>query len=296
MTEGRYRSIALPNDITLEEVREGLLVQQHGEAYIARNWMLSEPVIELIQTAMSSGLTWMIRTDHPRQNARMPNRRGVVYLAFSPTQHQQWSMAIDSVRPKSGAYGHGVFNGKYHEQFVESGIPFKFEARNKTSGHLVVAREDVLTTLEALASLDHRVLDLGRTAREHDGFATEYEIQKAVMDGWATSPFGSRYKIVQDEYPIDGGLNSRRIDVLATDTSSGDWLVVEIKRAEANMDALHQLEDYLLSLGKKDEFAFGEIVGALVAERVPQAVREAAGHAGISAYEVTWPLSFDRVA
>jgi hypothetical protein len=68
----------------LEEIQEGLLVQQGTEAYDARNWCLSAPVIELVEAAMVAGPNWMIRTDHPRRNARWPNRRGVVYLALSP--------------------------------------------------------------------------------------------------------------------------------------------------------------------------------------------------------------------
>ena len=83
------------NRIVLEEVDEGLLVQQGEEAYVARNWCLSAPVVELVETAIEAGLSWMIRDGHPRRNARWPNRRGVVYLALSPSEHQQWSVAID---------------------------------------------------------------------------------------------------------------------------------------------------------------------------------------------------------
>ncbi len=284
------------NRIVLEEVDEGLLVQQGEEAYVARNWCLSAPVVELVETAIEAGLSWMIRDEHPRRNARWPNRRGVVYLAFSPSEHQQWSVAIDTIKPTSGDFGCGVFNGKYHEQFVARGLPFTFEKRNKGAGHLVVERENVLPILRALSKFDHRVLDLGRVERKHSGFATEYEIQGAMLNHWVETPFATSYEIVQDEYPVDGGLNSRRIDVLAQDPKSGDWLVIEIKRAEANLDAVRQVEEYLLALGKKDEFAFGKLEGVLIAERISVAVRDAALHAGISAYEIEWPVVLRRVA
>lgn len=288
--------LAFSHGILLEEVQAGLLVQQGSEAYIARNWCLSAPVIELIEVAMAAGLSCMIRSDHPRRNARWPNRRGVVYLAFSPSEYQQWSMAVDTIRPASGDFGHAVFNGKYHMQFLSAGLPFKFEKRNKSAGHLVVAREHVLPTLAALSDFDHEVLNLGRVERSHDGFATEYEIQRAVLNRWGETPFAMSYVIVQDEYPVDGGLNSRRIDVLAQDPSLGDWLVIEIKRAEANLEAVRQVEDYILALGQKDEFAFGQLQGVLVAERVSKSVREAAAHAGIAAYEIKWPITLRRVA
>lgn len=289
------KKLELPNGIVLEEVEEGLLVRQGDEAYVARDWCLTAPVIELVETAMAAGLHWMIRTDHPRRNVRWPNRRGVVYLAFSPSEHQQWALAIDTIRPASGDFGHGVFNGKYHKQFLTLELPFTFERRNKGAGHLVVAREHVLPTLAALRGFDHRVLDLGRTERSHAGFATEYDIQRAILNQWAETPFATRHAVVQDEYPVDGGLNSRRIDVLAQDPQSGDWLVIEIKRAEANADAVRQVEDYLLALGQKDEFSFGKLEGVLIAERISATVREAAQRAGIAAYEIEWPVTLRRV-
>lgn len=46
----------------------GLLVRQCAEAYIARNWQLSQPTEELIKTAIGAGLSCMIRNDHPRRN------------------------------------------------------------------------------------------------------------------------------------------------------------------------------------------------------------------------------------
>lgn len=63
-------------DIDLEQVAEGLLVRQGAQAYVARGWRLTDPVVALIQKAVTSGLGCMIREDHPRKNARWPNRRG----------------------------------------------------------------------------------------------------------------------------------------------------------------------------------------------------------------------------
>lgn len=284
------------NGIVLENSAEGLLVRQHSEAYVARNWELTPSVVELVQTALQSGLIWMIRNEHPRRNSRWPNTRGTVYLAFSPTPDQQWSLAIDTFKPAKGDYGFGVFNGKYHEQFLDHGIPFTFEGRNKTAGHLVVERQFILPTIRQLVSFDNSVLDLGRSERAHEGFATEYDIQRAMLDRWDITPFFEKFDIVQDEFPIDGGLNSRRIDILARDRVNGDWLVVELKRAEANLEAVWQIQDYLLALGRKDEFASGSLKAALVAERIPVPVRQAAIDAGVEAYEVAWPITLTQVA
>ena len=116
------------------------------------------------------------------------------------------------------------------------------------------------------------------------------------MEHWNETPFAQRYEIEQDEYPVDGGLNSRRIDILARDPATSDTLVIEIKRAEANLDALQQVMDYLLALGQKDAFAFGRLDGVLVAERIPKAVLNAALRNGIAVYEIDWPSTLRQVA
>lgn len=285
-----------PNGIRIKEIEGGLLVQQYGEAYVARNWRLSSSVDQLIRTAISSGLDWMIRSDHPLRKARWPNAQGVVYLAFSASPELQWSIAIDTFRPARNDFGHAVFNGKYLAQFTAKGIPFAFEGRNKTAGHLVVARDFVIPTIIDLVHFDHSVLSLNRTPHQGDGFTTEYVIQHSLLANWQQTPWADRYNLVQDEFPVDGGFASRRIDILARDPSTGDWLVIEIKRAEAKPEAVEQVAEYLLALRKRDDFAHGRLGGILIAERIPLSVRSLAESKGIAAYEIGWPMDLKRVA
>ncbi|MDO9524865.1 MAG: endonuclease NucS [Gemmobacter sp.] len=284
------------NGVIVEDVQNGLLVSQAGEAYVARNWRLTPAVEHLIETAFAAGLSCMIREDHPRRNARWPNDRGVVYLAFSPNTDGQWSLAIDTFRPGAGDFGFGVFNGKYQTQFNAAELPFVFEGRNKGAGHLVVARDHVIPTLKALAAFDHSVLGLNRTPHQGEGFTTEYGIQRQILTNWRRTPWATRYDVLQDEFPVDRGLTSRRIDILARDRVTGDWLVIELKRAEAHPSAVQQVEGYLVALGRRDEFAHGRLDGVLVAERLPQDVREKAQSAGIAGYEIAWPVNLTRTA
>jgi hypothetical protein len=284
------------NGIEIDEVEAGLLVRQHSDAYVARGWRLTNSVTELVQTAISSSLRWMIREGHPQAHARWPSGQGRVYLAFSPTREQHWSVAIDSFRDASGDYSEAVFNGKYHQQFIEHRVPFQFEKRNRGAGHLVVSREHVIPAVQLLADLDHSVLYLGRTDRDGLGFVTEYDIQRMILFGWQRTPFAESFDIVADEFPVDGGLNSRRIDILARDPSTGNWLVIELKRAEAKLEALYQIESYMLKLSQRDDFLTGELSGVLVAERISEAVRATARKMGIVAYEVGFPSNIQRVA
>ena len=287
--------IVLDNRIELSEVDQGILVRQGAEAYVARNWRVTPGVVELLKDTSTAGLECLIRDNHPLRKARWPNPRGVVYLAFSVSTQHQWSIAIDTFKPSTGDFGHAVFNGKYHSQFVDRGLPIKFEGRNKTSGHLVVERQHFDLTLKEVASFDHSVLVLKARERAMSGFATEYDIQHAILSQWHNTPWGNDYVIVQDEYPVDGGLTSRRIDILAQNPSNGDWLVIELKRAEASKAAVDQVVDYLQALARQDRFALGALNGVLLAERISASAKVQATSEAVAAYELAWPFQFNRV-
>ena len=131
-------------------------------------------------------------TEGPSAGARaLALGRGRVYLAFSPTREGQWSIAVDSVNARSDDFGIAVFNGKYRRQFDLNGIQYEFEKRNRTSGHLVIDRDRVLPTLQAVAAFDHTVLSLRRLAQNRNCFGTEYDIQRAVLFRWSETPFGA---------------------------------------------------------------------------------------------------------
>ena len=288
--------VKFENGIELKDHDGGILVKQFDDAYLARGWQLTNPTIQLVKTAIESGLHWMIRKGQPRSNALWPSGKGTVHLAFSPTRESHWSMAIDRFSESRGDYGAAVFNGKYHQQFVKHGVPFEFEKRNRTAKHMVVAREHVLPTLRLLRNLDHRVLYLNRSERTVIGFATEYDIQRALLFDWDRTVFSKRYTVITDEFPVDLGQNPRRIDILCEDRESGGRLVIEIKRAEAHPDAIHQIKDYLRALRRRKDFRGISLTGVLVAERIPLAVRLEAKRHRISAYEISYPLEIERVA
>ncbi|QNL18863.1 DUF91 domain-containing protein [Hyphobacterium sp. CCMP332] len=287
--------IVLDNHVELSEVDHGILVRQQAEAYVARNWRITPAVVKLLKDTSASGLECMIRDNHPLRKARWPNPRGVVYLAFSVSPKHQWSIAIDTFKSSTGDFGHAVFNGKYHSQFITRGLPFKFEGRNKTSGHLVVKRQHFEGTLKEVADFDHSVLSLKPRTRAASGFATEYDIQHAIISRWQDTPWGDEYEIVQDEYPVDGGLTSRRIDILARHPTNGDWLVIELKRAEASDAAVRQVVDYLRALGQQDQFAVGALQGVLVGERISANAQTLALSEGVAAFELSWPFHFNRI-
>lgn len=284
-----------PNGIELTDLDGGLLVRQHCEAYVAQAWQLTSATRELVRAALAADLVWMIRAGHPRQSSRWPDGKGCVHLSFSPSAEDHWSVAIDTFDPATGDYRHAVFNGKYLFQFEERGIPFLFEGRNRTAKHLVVRREHVLRTIQAPKGFDHSVLRLGRTRDRSNGFALEDDIQAALLAQWASSPFHA-FTVEREEFPVDGGLTSRRIDILARSPGSRNYLIVEIKRAEAPLETIDQLKGYIHTVAARPDLRAKAVRGAIVAERVPPQLRRSAKAEGIMAYEIKFPFSFERVA
>lgn len=70
---------------------------------------------------------------------------------------------------------------------------------------------------------------------KHKGRQTTRNDRQANCGGSGCVEIGPHTQQTQDasRFPVDGGLTSRRIDILARERTTGDWLIVELKRAEA---------------------------------------------------------------
>ena len=290
-----------PNGVTLTDTEFGLRVSQYADSYIARKWRISPALLELVQTAFESKLCWLIRDGHPQVHSLWPSTKGRAYIAFSPTRDKHWSLAIDTVNSAGLNYGKAVFNGKYHEQFLRQDIPFSFEKRNTGSGHMEVSRDQVLPTIRKMLTFDHGVLYKNKSSIAVKGFSTEYDIQRSLLSSWAKTPFAENYKVLGDEVSVDLGLrnssrkNLGRIDILAKHKKRDEYLVIEIKRAEANIAVLDQITGYLSALNKNNAIKGALIRGVLIAERIPQRVLTSAKRLGIDTYKIKYPINLVKL-
>ena len=67
-----------------------------------------------------------------------------------------------------------------------------------------------------------------------------------------------------------------------------EYLVIEIKRAEANIEVLDQIKGYLAALRKNDEMSGASIRGVLIAERIPERVLSSANQLGFETYKIEY--------
>ena len=87
-------------------------------------------------------------------------------------------------------------------------------------------------------------------------------------------------------------MNPRRIDILARDNATQDYILLEIKRAEASLEAIEQLLGYMLGLSKREEYSQNQMYGVLIVERIPNEVLKEAKEALISTFEIDYPITF----
>ena len=281
--------------ITLEDCPEGIIVKQDQISYIARGWQITNEVIEMVDCCLDAGMRWMIRENHPQRGNLCPNKQGVVYLAFSPTRENHWSMAIDSFNSKRLTFGDGVFNGKYHSQFNKYKIPFHFEKRNKSSGHLIVKRNNLFLAIKKLIILDHSVLYFKKKERVNNiGFILETDIKRFIILNWKKTPFADQ-ELIRDEYPVTNGFNPERVDLLAFNKKSKSYSVIELKRAEALIGDLDQVEGYCKKLKEKNEFKNYSFDPVLIAERISDKIKQKASQKKILTYEIKWPGKFLQI-
>lgn len=82
--------------LEIEESEVGLIVNQEGQSYLARNWAHTNLLEQIINLAIQYGLTYLIRHTHPRPSNRLPEGiDGVEYIGFSKSPDDRWVFVVD---------------------------------------------------------------------------------------------------------------------------------------------------------------------------------------------------------
>lgn len=99
-------------------------------------------------------------------------------------------------------------------------------------------------------------------------FTLEKQLEDFIVENWSNTIFGREYDIYRDEnenfgkqYPVDTG----RIDILAKNRDSGDFLVLELKKGRTSDETLGQIQRYMgyvkHEIAKDEEGVKGVIIG-----------------------------------
>ncbi len=283
------------NKLELQETCDGILVSQDGASYVARNWRLTEKVVEVVQWALNSGLYWLIQNGHPKESHRYPHGNGGNYISFSPLQDNLWVFAIDEQSPSNSIdrtdVRRAVFQKKYRAVFDENGIRFKIESRN--TKNLIVEQNNLREAIAVASSVARDIGTVGGSRRitgSYKGFIDEAHLQGRLLKFWNDINFGCELDLLESEHRISNG---RRIDILACDRKSGALVVVELKQQSAKEVVINkQIIPYLEAVSLSVRLSAGDcpVWGCLIAEQIPERVRKLISDCShpIVAFEARW--------
>lgn len=294
-------------DLRLSQTNEGILVEQAGDAYIARHFALSDDVIHVVELALRYGLTCMMQNGHPQASKRGAKGDGAVYLSFARAPDEYWVLTLDDrlqgERIKPRAFVKQVLiNKRYRHALEEAGIPHQMEPfRNASNVHVPIEYAE-LALAASVSYLDVHAVRGGKRGLKgaYPGFRDEADIERWLMEHLHNQIItGREVEIIDRQFRVKSGI----VDILLIDKQTGNLCVLEVKQGRAQPeDVTEQLARYL-SCPEIRRIAGGKVaVGLLVAEKIGATVRKAvaASTAPIVAYEIEWirgdSVRLDRVA
>jgi hypothetical protein len=281
-------------DLTISQHDRGLLISQHGKAYIAKHWRLATPVIEMVEIALVHGLTSLIQNGAPQSSKLEPSGDGAEYLSFARKPNEYWVMVINdnsaTSRRSRSDVNKVLFSKRYRHVLKQAEIPCQVEKFRNASNIEVPAKYAEAAIKACLPYLDIHAIRSGRrgVTGEYPGFRNEADIEKWLMENLNDQQLGRKIKVEGRQIRIDTGL---MIDILLRDKESGELIVLEIKQGRAQpKDVEEQLQRYVSSPDVKNRAQGRPVIGCLVAELVESSVKAAVENAKypVVAFEIQW--------
>lgn len=136
----------------LEEIDGALQITQDGRTYLARNWKLTDELVDVIEIALSHGLTALWRKNHPRDAFCDHGSRfevGSHHIGFSRNHNESWVFVAD--RSSTPPFPRRIiFNKKLASYLMNQHQQFQYETGG---GHnLIVPRDQLEACLDGLSN------------------------------------------------------------------------------------------------------------------------------------------------
>ena len=274
-------------------MEEGVRIYQRGDDYLAKSWRLGPSVVEAIDTALRHGLTALLQNGHPQASKRGKQGDGAVYISFARAENEYWVMTLNERSPSNPKRRWDVtsvlINKTYRHVLKEAGILFAIEPFRNAS-NVMVAVEHLDSALRACVRFaDAHAVRSGRRGLTgvYPGFRDEADIERWLMENLGKAQLGRSVDIIGRQVQVEAGI----IDILLRDSTTGGLIILEVKQGRAQRrDVESQLARYVNSPMIRNQALGKPIVGCLIAEAVPQAVREAAANSPVPmmAFEIVW--------
>lgn len=109
-------------------------------------------------------------------------------------------------------------------------------------------------------------------------FGLESHLEDFLVENWEKTSLGKRYSLLEEDGDIVGQqytTNIGRIDLLAREKKTGDWVIIELKKGRPGSSVVGQLTTYMGWV--KDNLAEGEeeLRGVIIAAEADQKLKYA---------------------
>lgn len=280
-------------DLQISDSDRGLLITQNGDGYVAKNWNVTQPVINIFEKALKYGLTCLLQNGHPQPSKREPEGDGAEYIAFSRVPNELWVMCIDDNSPSSKKSRNDVlqvlFNKRYRGVLTQAGVPWKTE-NFRNASNIFVPVENFEDAIKAcIPYLDIHAKRGGKRGKagEYPGFREEADIERWLMENFNDEMLNRKIRVTGRQVRIDAGI----IDILLEDKGSGEIIIVEVKQGRAQPVVIEeQLQRYITSDDMISRANGKPILGCVVAEKIEKTVIDSINNSPhkIVGYEINW--------
>jgi hypothetical protein len=186
------------------------------------------------------------------------------------TEIQESKVLISDKVPGAARYGNSYVHKMYAPKIVGNSVTFLSDGKEIGSEildkDLVEITNYYKKTLEIEEKTEGSIVSSGL-------FYMEQQLEDFIIENWEKTELGSKYDLIYEE----GTLKSQqyitdigRIDILAKDKKSGNYVVIELKKNQSSDDTVGQILRYMgwISEKKNDSGVKGIIVAGKYDEKL----------------------------
>jgi hypothetical protein len=191
------------------------------------------------------------------------------------TEIQESKVLISDKVPGAARYGNSYVHKTYSPKIVGNSVTFLDDGKEIGSENLDKDLLDITNyykkTLEIEVKTEGSIISSGL-------FYMEQQLEDFIIENWEKTELGNKYDLIYEE----GSLKSQqymtdigRIDILAKDKKSGNYVVIELKKNQSSDDTVGQILRYMgwISEKKNDSGVKGIIVAGKYDEKLYYAMR-----------------------
>jgi hypothetical protein len=207
------------------------------------------------------------------------------------TEIQESKVLISNKVPGAARYGNSYVHKTYSPKVVGNSVTFIDDGKEIGPENLDKDLLDITNyykkTLEIEVKTEGSIISSGL-------FYMEQQLEDFIIENWEKTELGNKYDLIYEE----GSLKSQqymtdigRIDILAKDKKSGNYVVIELKKNQSSDDTVGQILRYMgwISEKKNDSGVKGIIVAGKYDEKLYYAMRNMK-NIDVFLYEVNFSL------